>query len=485
MARATTLGRIVHQLRQPGVSTVVVYAAALACVPLAFAVYWPTLGDYFLRDDFNVLRVARNRPFWEVIYRAFTYPEFEPFDEVTLAWRPLTDIYFLGARMFGLHPEPYHAVNILLHGLVGTLTIVFVWRLTASAASGVAAGLLFTVTPTYDFAVTWVSQVSEMFGALMILSALLVYLRYLRAGSPRALYVIATLIFTMLALLSKQSNVILVVLLPALALALPAEQMRRSRPEIVRSLVPVAVMGVIFALAMLVRAYTGDDETYGPGTHMWSNLRDYLEWMVFPYPTETLDALRVAGSIAFVLLGAIAWLLRKRFIAFFAFWTLLALIPFTAFESHIELRYTYQATLPFVAFVVAGVVASVKVLPRQLRAPCAAALVLAVGVALVVTPFRTNDQQGFIAQEAAGYKQMVSSVQDLCGPLRPRAFVFVVFGPYGDLFGKDTQSALNLYYDQVNAARVSVLPLSPLIQLVEEKCVIQYDPALARYVRTQ
>ncbi|MCH8849659.1 MAG: hypothetical protein IIC89_02405 [Chloroflexi bacterium] len=486
MARRTTPDRwrIVQRLREPGVSRVLFCVAALFCIPLAFAVYWPTLGDYFLRDDFNALLVARDRPLWEVIYRAFVFPEIKAFDEVTLAWRPLTDIYFLGARVFGLNPELYHIVNILLHGLVGASAVIFVWRLTRSAAAGLATGLLFVVAPTYSFAVTWISQGSEMFGALMIVLALFSYHGYLTADRAHRSLVVATALLAALAVMSKESMVIVFALLPLLAAALPQEERRRSLNEVVVGLLPVAVVAMGYGIITLVGLSVKEGGAYEAGPHVWSNLRDYLEWIVYPDASVSAQALRTAGAIGFVLMGVLALLLRQRMLAFFAAWTILALLIYTGFDREIELRYTYLATLPYIAFLVSGAVALLRRLPGQAAVPIGAIAAIAVVLALVVSPSHTRDQQVALSEEGAGYEAMVTGVRTLCGAQPVGGHVFVVYPRYNDQF-QFTQLALNLYYDDLNATSVRVLPLAPLIQLIEDKCVIQYQAEVDRYVRLE
>ena len=458
-------------------------AFALACIPLSFAVYWPRLEDYFVYDDFFWLRAVRNHSFWTVMLRAFTFPSAKPFDEVTLFWRPLVDLYFYVAQVVGLRPGPYHVVNVFVHGAVGGLGVIFIWRLTRSIIGAALSGVFFTIAPTYDFAVTWISQASELFAAALVLCALLAYERYLTSNETRRLYVVATALLMLLALLAKESALILLLLLPALAWSTPLEQRRRSPPEIVKSLIPVIALASAFLVVMLAREFIERGEAYGLGWHMVRNLRDYLEWMAFPYPSDLTDVIGTVGALLFLAAASAAVLRGQRRLVFLALWTILALLPFTGFRFGIELRYTYLATLPFVGFFATGMVTVVRALPRPAALVMGSTLMVAVVLALVVTPMRTRDQQGFLAREAAAYEAMVTSVRTLCGELPPGSRVFVEGGPYRDLYYKHTRSALNLYYVDIDAARVDSVP--ELAALIEDKCVIQYDPALARYVRTQ
>lgn len=447
-------------------------AAFLAPMAASFLVYWPRLGDYFVYDDFFWLRAVRNHSFWVVMYRAFTFPTPKEFDEVTLFWRPLTDFYFYGARTFGLHPEPYHAVNIALHGAVGGLGVLFLWRLVGSLWRALVSGLLFTVAPTYEFAVTWVSQVSELLGAALMLGALSSYLAYLKDAGRGTWPFAMTLLFAALAFLTKESTIILVALLPGLAVALPSEERRRSPAEIARGLAAVSALGAAFAAIMVIHEYRAGGAAYEMGPHMARNVRDYLEWMFVPRFGWS-DAARTALMASFLTVGAACLLLRQRLLVFFFTWTIAALLPFSGFIFGIEFRYTYLASLPFIAFIVYGLSALPQLLPQPARSAVTGVLAAAAVAALFVTPFHTRNFQGYLVREAAGYEVMVESVRGLCGELPPESFVYVLRPGYRDLFGIHTPAALNLYYERVHAASVDELP--ELIAFVPNKCIIEYD----------
>jgi hypothetical protein len=229
---------------------------------------------------------------------------------------------------FGLQSEPYYIVNLLLHGVVAALGILLVRRLTGSLAAAIATGFLFVVAPTYDIAVTWIAEVSEILGAAFIVGALLAYHDFLTNAKQGRAALIITIALTVLALLTKESTVILIALLPALAITV---ERRRSWREIGLSLVPLIAIGTAFAAVMLAREYLEEGDTYELGSHMIRNVRDYLEWQAFPYNYGAHAGLRTVAVIAFVAGGVLAAVLRERVLAFFAFWAVIALLPFSGF----------------------------------------------------------------------------------------------------------------------------------------------------------
>ncbi|MEX2159305.1 MAG: hypothetical protein WEB04_07885 [Dehalococcoidia bacterium] len=457
--------------------------AMSACLVLSVAVYWPGVNGFFAFDDYFFLRAVRNHSFLGGMVRAFTFTRGEPFDEASPFWRPLIDIYFYAFKPFGLHAQPFHAVNIGLHGAVGALAVLLMWRLTKSSIVAAAIGLLFVVAPTYDFAVSWVAQVSELFGYALMLAALLCYTKYLTDRVHRPGYAAATFVLTFFALLTKESTMILAVLLPAVLVAIPAADIHRTRRQLLSSLSAPITMIVAFGVAMELAELLVPQRLNSIGWHMPRNLWRYLEWLVLPYrPGDFLHAREVLAAL-FLLAGTFSVLQRQRVLGFLFVWTIAALAPFTGFDEWIELRYTYLAALPFVAFVVLGAATLARQAPRSMQMTAFAALAAAFLLALAVTPMRTRDQQSWFALQGQANEQMIDSVRSLCGPLPRDSFVYVVRPPYFDLYGQHTPAAINLYYDHVNAAVVEDVPA--LAAFITNKCVLQYDYSARRYVRLE
>lgn len=459
----------------------VLVAGVSACTIASLITYRPRLHDYFVFDDFIWLRAVRNHPFLEVMHRGFTFPNASPFDEVTLFWRPLADLYFYAARPLGLDPAPFHGVNFLAHAMVGGLAILLIWRLHGNLAAGAVSGLLFVMAPTYDFAVVWISQISELFGASAVLGALLTYRLYLIADERPARFLWATLGFVILGFLAKESTVIVIGLLPALAASLSPLERRRGWREVAMSLGPILLLGAVFGVFMLVYQLKNDNGSYEIGPHMVRNIGDYLRWMVLPFDFGSHELARSILATAFVAAGLLATLLRQRSLAFLFVWTMIALVLFSGFSFGIELRYTYLATIPFVAFVVTGAFTVAKAAPAKFRVPTYAVLGIAIAMALIVTPMRTRDFQQFIEFQADGYQRMVDAVTHLCGPMSPGTQVYLRGVPYHDMFGTATSSAVNLHTEGVRAYVVDEYP--DLIAFVQDKCVLQFDRASWRYNR--
>jgi hypothetical protein len=463
-------------------------AGAVAIVFAAFALYWPYLDDFFALDDFIWLQSATNGDVADYLRGAFSFPTGSAVDVPTPFWRPLVDVYFFAAwRLFGDEPWPYHAVNVALHAGVALLLAVLVRQLSSSWGAGIAAGLVFVVLPAYQYAVVWISSVTELFGAFFYLLTLVLYAAHLRAPN-RALYAIS-IAALFLTLLSKESGVTLPVALGGVALVRAPPRDRGEARALVHELLPFVALTLAYFVFLYIEEYDNASEgsLYSFGWHARENLWDYLQWLVLPVPNSSAEWVadaRPYAAAAFLAVGG-ATLLLRRWAAAFAFgWALLALIPYSFFEAGIELRYTYLACAPFAAFV--------ALVARDALALVAAAagprVAFAIGAAAAVVcaallAAQVGRGQEVIAEQAVAYRDLYEQSYELCGDLPPEATVFILYSPISDLFGASAGMALNVRYEDVGVARSASGELPELFAFIEHKCAIRYADASGRYIR--
>ena len=122
-------------------------------------------------------------------------------------WRPVTTALFgMQWAVWGENPAMFHAVNVLLHGVMTALVVLVLSEL-APLALAFVAGLLFAVHPVHVEAVANVVGLAEVVSSTLYLSACLVFLR---AGDRiRFLPGAAITLLFVLAFLAKESAVTL------------------------------------------------------------------------------------------------------------------------------------------------------------------------------------------------------------------------------------------------------------------------------------
>lgn len=424
-------------------------------VAIALILYAPRLSDYFVLDDFIWLNAVSSHGFGTLIVREFTFPAGTLFEAPTPFWR----------RLFGLNPIGYHVVNVLLHGVFAALVGVLFLRLMGSLAGAIALSVLVVVWPSYDYAVTWISQFSELMAVVFVLGALLTYHGFLTAshGSSAVLVALTTLWLT-LGYLSKESAIIGFPLLILVTMATPESERRRSMREIVMAFIPLVLVTAAYGTFTFVHEYLSTEgDSYALGWHVLENGWYYLQRMSFPHTTEApaADGVTVALGAGFLALGAFALAGRQRVPAFFFLWSLLGVLPFSGFHLT-EWRYSYVATAPFIAFVVSECVYVMRELPGRAQRPLAPVLLAAAIVVGLMAAHQSRKQQAWIHGQSVAYAEMLAAVREQCVPLLPDAFVYVVDSNTFDLYGVSTTSALNIEYERVRVSRGEPLPLADL-----------------------
>lgn len=318
-------------------------------------VYWPFLTLPPLVDDYGHVRLAElygptdrwKQLFADPLYRC----------RATSLWLTAATL-----RLVGFSIPAFHLTGILLHVFNSWLVYALGscrwigWRVSAAAA------LVFAANERPHEAVIWYASVHELLLFAFVAGALLAWIRWLEGGSPRWLGTVT--LCWVLALLSKESGVVLALLLPAAAVLYPG---RRTAAWVTLS-IGVLSTGLYFWLIWQgqVQHQHFHDGTFQLGLHL--------------LPTMAHSAgrgLGIWGALALIAL----WLLRKdaprRTVLFAAVWFVGAMIPyaFLTYMPRIPSRHHYLASAGMA--LLTGT-AAILALGRVRRPRAVAALVAAV-----------------------------------------------------------------------------------------------------------
>ncbi|MGD0765283.1 MAG: hypothetical protein ABR978_03140 [Dehalococcoidia bacterium] len=462
-------------------STPLLLLALLFPLGLAVATYFNFMRDGFALDDFILLHRVTDVDILTHLRRSLALPRSLPYGGGLSSWRPLGMAYFFLARnTFGLNAAPYHVVNLVLHGLNAALLVILVILLTRSRVAALVAGTLFVVFPAYDIGVTWISQVFELLAAFFVLLCMVLFIVYLRTGPSSRMLYWGALAAAFLALLSKESAVFLLPALGPLLLVVEGPKVAwESRRRNMAILAPFAVVALAFALFMLVQEYGLDTGRtgYRLGGHLLRNYWAYLRWITFPFPStwgSWVLPFRTAGAWLLLVGAAVAVILRRHVAIFLLLWLFLAIFPYVSFSAGTELRYTYQASLPFAALlavVLAGLYQRAVRVWRE-AAPVASAICL-FGLVLFFS-IQTRDHQEWLHIQAAGFQVLLRDVNSECH-LQPQGSVFVLNSPLFDPYGDRIPAAIDLYHADISVVTANGVQLPPLSAQIEDRCVLVYQ----------
>lgn len=235
---------------------------ALALALVAMGVYANSIPNGFALDDQSIIdnrdgiHGVQHLP--AVMLHGY-WPNSEP---AAALYRPLTvATYAIGWSLWHGNPHGFHAVNVVLHGLVTVMVFLLLLRLDAPLVAAAAGGLVFAVHPVHTEAVANVVGRAELLAALFFIGAVLEYLDPHLSRWRRALVV--GLAFLM-AMAAKENAVVLpgVFLLIEFARrdreGVPwSQRVRREWPVALSML--VALAGFVLLRHHVLGVYLGND----------------------------------------------------------------------------------------------------------------------------------------------------------------------------------------------------------------------------------
>lgn len=303
----------------------------LLIIAASFAVYAPSLTYGLVWDDYDVLSLVRNQLRDGGLIGLFR-------SEIKLGittgyYRPITLWSFAVDAKFGdLFPYLYHLTNVLLHVVNSVLVFHLFEVLLFSQRIALLGAMTFSVHPVHSEAVAWFSARSDLLACLFALVACIAWLKERKGGGilyPRRLRFIGFLSF-LLALLSKESAVTLLVLLPAWEFLLKEEDGQKDRDRGRRQRVWLTLWVTALGFVILLRAVLAPSgaglilDRYGQSVlanvitdpvvffRLWTT---YLGLLAVPWPLNTyyyLPSLSLPWTIVF---GAVLFLTASAFVA--------------------------------------------------------------------------------------------------------------------------------------------------------------------------
>jgi len=188
------------------------YALLLA---VAYLVYAGSFGNTWTYDDFPVIVDNPDVRSWAGFFRD-SYPG-----------RPLRELTFLlDHTLFGYQPAGWHLQQVFWHGLNGCLLFALGRKLKLSGWAALIAALLFLLHPLQVEVVANLSHRKDSLALAGSLGALLCYLEFLHLERRRLLWLVAALGCLSLALLAKQTAIVLPILLLLYEMLLVSESRR-------------------------------------------------------------------------------------------------------------------------------------------------------------------------------------------------------------------------------------------------------------------
>lgn len=372
-------------------------AGVLAIAALAAIVYWPVISrpTAFLWDDDRY--VSAN----PLLLSLDGLPKIWFSTESPSQYFPLTyTSFWFEYRLWGLHAQGYHIVNVVLH--VGNALLIWLLLSQLKIPGAWLAAAIFVVHPVNVESVAWITERKNVLSGVFFWGALLAWVSFVRFDRLKSkagrVYALSFALFA-LALFAKTTACVLPA---AMVLVLWIERKPITAKRWLQ-IAPFVVWGLVMGLLTVwwehVHQRTGDDllsytwnvrpivasrafwfyvgKLVWPGTLSFS----YPMWDV--NPRSASQYVWLAGLVVFAIATTLLARTHRKFVAgvlFFAAASLptLGLIPlYTFIYSYVADHYQYVACVGLIAIVSAGVAVVDRRLPHgRVIAGCIAVTML-------------------------------------------------------------------------------------------------------------
>jgi tetratricopeptide (TPR) repeat protein len=373
--------------------------------------YVNTLRFQFVYDDLPQIISNPAVHSWQHAPRLFVEHVWSQFSgQPGNYYRPLFELWLMiNYSLFGLHPAWWHATTVLVHLAVVLMVYVLARRVTGDRLTAAIATVIYGLHPTHIETVAWISGVTEPLLAVFVIGSFVSYARSRDGGQGAGWWRAASAASYGLAMLCKETGVMVPALLFAYDRLILARRggPRETMPSMARRYAPYAAVALAY---MAMRHYVLRGLGY-PEAKPWLDVALTLPSFLWFYVRELLwpvglsvfhdtPLVHTPGLTNFVLpllgvaaaVGALLWASRRSRVAAFGAWWIAALMvpPIAGIYTFIQEdlvhdRYLYLPSVGF-AIVLAWAIRSIKSDGPELfgapRAPMVITLVL--GCALAV-----------------------------------------------------------------------------------------------------
>ena len=305
--------------------------------------YHSYLGHNLMNEDFGFIeKVKNNFNLYEIFIRRLFRAD---------VYRPITrDIFYaVSYALFALNPLGYRIIVFILFILNNFLVYEIVGILTKRKDVALAASIFYLTRGAHNDALYWIPAGFQETGVtLFVLSAILLYLQY--AHHKRKIFYVSSLICSTLAFMSKETSVILILLILLIELYM---QKINNNFNLRKLFVKIAPFGII-ALIYIVRTCVVSVNYRGDHYSMEFSLDVLLKNITY-YIAHSFNT----GFETFVLCVLIACAFLKvenrKYAALSILWFLIGLLPFIFMKTAVFPFYLTVALIGFSILLAIGI----------------------------------------------------------------------------------------------------------------------------------
>ena len=323
-------------------------------------------------------------------------------------YRPLFMFWLMANySLFGLHPMGWHATAVLLHLATIVLVYMLLRRVLGNRVAAAMGTMIWAVHPTHIETVAWVSGTTDSLLGVFVIGSVLTFARAREDDVRRAWWAAASVVLYALAMMSKETGVMLPLLLFAYDRLLVTRRSDQSESlaKIIWRYLPYAAAGVAYLIVrrLVLGHLSSPDEK--PWTNvlltlpslLWfyvkelfwpANLSVFHDTPLVEHPGLTNFVLPLMGVLA-AAAGAVYVSRRSKAACFGSWWLVVLMVPpimgLYSFivEDLVHDRYLYLPTIGL-AIVCAWAIRKIPSSGRQLFGAPSAQMVIALALGVIM-----------------------------------------------------------------------------------------------------
>ena len=226
----------------------------------SFLAYSNSLGGQFVFDDTEQIVENQNLRSWENLGKAFTTHVWAFRDQQGSTnappplpyYRPLfTVMLTIEYQLFGLWPQGWHLVSLLLHILCAAGVYFLISQMSGRKSVGLFVALLFAVHPVHAESVSWVSGLTDPLFGVFFLSSFDLYLKSRskdEQGGPNRNALALSLAMYVCAMFAKETALSLVILIFGYEVIELHGRKARRIVEAAKRALPYAAVALIYLI---------------------------------------------------------------------------------------------------------------------------------------------------------------------------------------------------------------------------------------------
>lgn len=325
---------------------------ALAFIPVLQNDFTNWDDEVYVLDNENIREFSSETiSYWAT---AFHHGNYHPLTMLTYVWE---------YSVAELDPFLYHLDNLLLHLLNTFLVFIVIRKLTKNEEVAAITSIIFGIHPLHVESVAWISERKDVLYSFFYLAAISTYLNYVKSG--KALHYVYTVLLFLLSLFSKSAATVL----PLVLILIDYFQGRKWDKKAILEKIPLLGISFVFGLLAIESQHATDSiaefdtfttfqrfmfACYGALMYVFRFVWPTDLTCYHPYPHLIENGTRLpyifpaSPFILLVVLGLVAWSLKKtRIVVFgfgFYFLNVALVLQFVSVGSAIYAeRYSYMA----------------------------------------------------------------------------------------------------------------------------------------------